>query len=298
MTTLDDAIATGQGNERPFNCMMHVDANASASVNLVKGVWFCHSCLASGTVDGKKAPSVEALQVLSQPEKTARIYPTGFLRLYDTAPGSYWSSRFSEPVIAAMRLGSDPFSGDATFPVHTGEGRLAGVGRRSLTDPVALKEAGQPRYRYPHTWSASSAFFGNAGRFSAQDIVVLVEGAADATAVHEVGAYGLACYGAGLHIPQCALLTRFAPKLVLLGFDMDEAGERAVERAKTQIPGIAPMMRVSWSGGDPAATQPQQRTADLLTAVRRARYRGSVLPNWRRRTQLHERAYARSLEEA
>lgn len=41
--TLDEALSVGRGTERSFNCPSHEDANASASVNVAKGVWYCPS---------------------------------------------------------------------------------------------------------------------------------------------------------------------------------------------------------------------------------------------------------------
>ena len=70
--TLEDAIAVGQGVERPCRCPVHDDSQASASVNVIKGVWYCHACFASGTVDGKKTPSVDSLKAMMEPEKIAR----------------------------------------------------------------------------------------------------------------------------------------------------------------------------------------------------------------------------------
>ena len=39
--SLREALDSGRGIERPFNCPVHPDAHASASVNVLKGVWHC-----------------------------------------------------------------------------------------------------------------------------------------------------------------------------------------------------------------------------------------------------------------
>ena len=57
MSTLEEAIALGQGIERPFQCEVHDDTNASASVNVLKGVWYCHACGASGAVGPRSLPA-------------------------------------------------------------------------------------------------------------------------------------------------------------------------------------------------------------------------------------------------
>ena len=131
-------------------------------------------------------------------------------------------------------LGQDPFTSDATFPVHTPQARLAGVGRRKL-DP-----GDGPRYLYPKVWSASQSLFGVKAWSGRHRVVVLVEGAADAVACWEVGVPALACYGAGLHLPQVELLARYAPDLVLAGFDND-AGRLPGHRPGP--PGAGPPLR-------------------------------------------------------
>lgn len=288
--TLQDALTHGQGVERPFRCEAHDDTMASASVNVVKMIWYCHACHASGSVDGKKAPSVEMLEAMIQPEKAARVYPEAFLELYSD-PG-YWLDRFPAWLCHALGLGYDPFTKDAIFPVHTPGGLFAGVGRRKAT----LEEGG-PRYKYPHNWSAASTLFGSNGRYPRFDVLALGEGAADAAAIWEVGCPGLAVYGAGLHFPQRELLSRYAPKLVLLGFDMDKAGEDAVTRGFKMIGRQMLVARVRWPAKDPGECSVQERKKALLTAVATGGYRGDVLPTWEASVARMQEQYQRYVEE-
>ena len=290
MSTLDEAVASGQGVERPFRCTSHEDSQASASVNVVKMVWYCHACHASGTVDGKKAPKIEELRAMLEPESACRVYPEAYKELF-TDSATYWESRFAPWVCHGMGLGSDPFTGDATFPVHTPGGLLAGMGRRHLTEDKGA------RYLYPKRWSASMTLFGTAGRYPPAPVLCLVEGAADATALWEVGCPGLAVYGSGVHLPQRDLLTRYNPRLILLGFDMDEAGERAVTSAFKALAKIAPMARVRWPAKDPGDCSPAQREAALLGAVGRSSYGGNVISSWARNIETMKFAYRRYVEE-
>lgn len=296
MGTLEEALKTGEGIERPFQCEVHDDTNASASVNVLKNVWYCFACGASGMVGTKVAPSAELLNTMIQPEKAARTYPESFLELY--ARPEHWATRFPEWLCYALGLGSDPFTGDATFPVHLGDGMLAGVGRRREVTKDEAKETGHTRFRYPHRWSATHALFGTGHRYQQVDVVVAVEGASDSAAVQETGALGLATYGAGFHLPQRELLLRYAPKLVLLGFDMDDAGEKAVTRAFPLLKGAAEIKRVYWKGGDPAATPLEQRLEDLLSAVRRSAYSGDVMPRWSARVADMQHRYQLYVEES
>jgi hypothetical protein len=288
--TLQDALTRGQGIERPFRCEVHEDTLASASVNVLKGVWYCHACHATGSVDTKKAPSLEALEAMMKPEQAVRVYPAAFLELYD-AP-VYWLTRFPAWVTHAMGLGEDPFTGDATFPVHTPGGLLAGVGRRKQ-----VVEEKASRYLYPRHWSSGSTLFGTAGRYPRLEVLCLVEGAADATSLWEVGCPALAVYGSGLHMPQRELLHRYAPKLILLGFDMDDAGRGGVERAFRMIGRVAPLKTVYWPRNDPAACDPDQRLRTLLSTVARAGYGDDVLPRWSENVTAMTKEYERFMED-
>src|SRR5690348_1384064 len=136
--TLEEALAVGQGTERPFRCFEHDDSTASASVNIVKMVWYCHACHAKGAVNSKRTPKLEELAAMLKPEEACRVYPEAFSELY-SAP-VYWHQRFEPWVCWDKGLGEDPFSGDATFPVHTAGGRYAGVGRRRVVVEDEVKE--------------------------------------------------------------------------------------------------------------------------------------------------------------
>jgi hypothetical protein len=164
VTTLQEALESGRGIERPFRCTEHDDTHASASVNVVKGYWYCYVCHAKGSVDAKKAPSLAELAQMMEPERNCRIYPEAYLGLFTVeAEKGYWGTRFPDWLIWHAQLGEDPTTGEATFPVKTPEGRLAGVGRRQSNAMVAAaKEAGEnpSRYKYPRRWSASRVLHG------------------------------------------------------------------------------------------------------------------------------------------
>lgn len=291
--TLEEALQFGQGEERPFKCTEHDDSTASASVNVIKGVWYCHACQASGHVDNKKPPRLEELQAMLDPEIAGRTYPDAWLELF-TQPGigKYWDTRLKPWVTHMLRMGQDPFNGDATFPVHTPAGQLAGVGRRHITED---KKA---RYHYPRHWSAAVSLFGTNGTYPGLPVICAVEGAADCASVWEVGCPSIAVYGSGFHQPQIEMLVRFNPKLVLLGFDMDEAGEKAVTRAFSQIGRIASVKRVYWPENDPNATEPARRKEALAKAVARSDYGTNITPAWDRFVAEKKREYERFVEEA
>lgn len=281
IVTLDDALANGRGNERPFCCPVHGDTTASASVNVLKGVWFCYACSARGVVGKKTAPSADLLAAMLEPEKAARHYPEAYLEIFDPLvaddlPKTHWRTRFPDWLVHTARLGHDPVTGDATFPVRTPLGRLAGVGRR--------QEVGQPRYRFPAGWSASRTLHGYSSRRS--PVWVLVEGAADQCSLVEIGVPALGCYSAGLHIPQLEMLMRRSPKLVALAFDNDKAGDSAAARAEEVLTKICDTVRVQWPDKDPAASSPDAR-AEVLAHVGLEQY----LPEWRNQAEAMKRTY-------
>jgi hypothetical protein len=292
MISLEDALANGRGTERPFQCPEHDDKQASASVNVVKGVWFCHACHAKGVTTGKRAPKVEELEAMLAPEQVARKYPAAWLETFtDWETDIYWDARFPRWLTWYLGMGQDPFTSSPTFPVHTASGYLAGVGRRN-PDPAA-----KPKYRYPAHWSASVSLFGRVNGPEPFPVVVLVEGAADAAAVIETGVPALATYGSGLHLPQIELLSQHSPRVVLLGFDMDEAGEGAVTRAFGQIGRMAELVRVKWRAKDPADTPLQARTENIARAVGRTGYGASTTLHWAARVQQMQAAYAQHTKE-
>lgn len=280
--SLAEAIATGQGVERPFRCTAHVDTHASASVNVVKGVWYCYVCHSKGRVDSKTAPKVEDLIAMMRPDEATRLYPESYLDWF--GHGYYWLDRFPAWVCETCHLGEDALTGEATFPVHTDTGRLAGVGRR--------RKDGTPRYVYPRTWSASRSLFGY-GPIDTTGIVALVEGAADRAALTEVGITAFATYGSGLHFPQRELIARAHPRLVVAAFDADDAGRMATIRTIDGLEDLCEVVPADWAAAgtnDPADTAPQARAEVIAEAVAASTY-GSprqALNHWD--THAHDQA--------
>lgn len=259
--TLEEAIADGRGGERPFRCPEHDDSHASASVNVNKGVWYCYVCHARGRLDGKRVPTDNELETLLRPETAVRVYPASWLTLFGYS--GYWATRFPDWLCWALSMGTDPITGDGTFPVYTPKGQLAGVGRR-LHD-------GEVKYRYPFKWSSSHVLGGTELSRRHSGVIVLVEGRADAAALWEMGIPAYACFGAGLHHPQLEQVARLRPDLVLLGFDADDAGERASQMSADALTGTAESLRIDWSAAgakDPADAAPHQRAVRVQETVR------------------------------
>lgn len=280
MTTLEDALLFGRGTERPFRCPEHDDTHDSASVNVLKAFWYCYACRASGRVDSIKPPSPSDLLVMLEPDRAAREYPRAYLELFNE-PG-YWLSRFPSWLCWQAQLGEDPLTGDATFPVYTPRGKLAGVGRR--------KADGQPKYLYPPRWTASAVLH-SAPFMRLETYAVMVEGAADAISLWEVGIPAYGCYGSGMHLPQREMLLRSGIKHLLLGFDMDDAGRRAAQRTAELMGQWCTTELCPWPAKDPGDCTPEQRRVAVGTVVGQG-----YVALWKEAVQRMQTAYLDAVE--
>jgi DNA primase len=231
VTTLEEAVANGTGVERPFNCHIHQDHNASASVNVDKGVWCCYACGAKGRVDGFTIPDIEPNDLLKEVSEilaTTNPYPESWLDIYDSAgPGKYWESRFTIECCKHFRLGQDPATGAPTYPLRNTSGEVLGVVKRSL-----LGEG--PKYLYPKGADIAANLF----NFSWGDIpetAILVEGAADAMALWDAGYTAWGVYGSQLRKWQGEIIQKAAPRKVVLCFDKDNAGRAGSTTAANHL---------------------------------------------------------------
>jgi hypothetical protein len=235
--TLDEALAEGRGVERSFNCHVHDDSNASASVNVSLGVWYCYSCHARGTVEGYVPDPAVTLQLLTEEAQPVR-HTEAWLDLFDAHhPSPYWAERIGAQAADWFRCGTHPLTGQPTYPVRDLQGRPLGV---------VVRTDGQPKYRYPAGLAVSGTFYSSLNSLQRLRVAVLVEGAPDVMALYQSGLpddwIALGCFGAGLHAPQVAALESIQPQIIVAAFDADTAGHRqekvpgawgAVVRAKT-----------------------------------------------------------------
>lgn len=248
--SLDDALTHGRGVERPFNCPAHEDANASASVNVDKGVWHCYACGASGGVDGAVVKPEAVLRILTGEAEPRRL-PEAWLDVFDSAGSSpYWSERVGEATSRAFRCGTDPLTGRPTYPIRMVDGSLLGVVQRN--------DGEGPKYLYPFGAPMSRCLFlAGEGRAA----LLLVEGAGDVMTLHRdglpAGLMVAGVYGAGVHAPQAEWIAEAGFRRILLGFDADRAGDAAAERGEQMARrlGVA-STRITWGAKDPGELAP------------------------------------------
>ncbi len=124
----------------------------------------------------------------------------------------------------------DRFRDRVTFPIANASGRTIAFGARALRpddQPKYLNSSESPIYR------KGSVLYGlHQARTAIRQagVAVVVEGYMDVLSLVQVGlANVVACSGTALTMEQCRLLTREAPRVVLL-FDGDAAGSAAALR--------------------------------------------------------------------
>lgn len=266
--TLEHVLATGRGVERSFCCHAHGDSNASASVNVIKGVWVCYACGAHGQVGETRIPEIDHILEVLTGSAPARTYVESWLDVFDAdGPSKYWLQRFGKAVAVDNRCGTDPVSGNAAYPMRDPDGRVWGV---------VVRSDRTPKYRYPHGVSAATTLY---GKRKPASVVVLVEGASDVMALEQSGIpehwVVLGCYGAGTHYPQKQLIVDCNPSLIVCAFDDDDAGRSAAKRTETQLSDVAPVMSHRWGSitvKDAAEAPAEARIQAIRTTITQTAY--------------------------
>ena len=266
MATLEEAISTGRGIERPFNCHVHDDNNASASVNIEKGVWCCYACGARGKVgEAQEFPDFSmfhrSIEKTLQPRPEP--YAESWLDVFDSGQvHPYWLSRFSEDTCRKFRLGYDFSVSKPCYPLRYPNGSVAGVVHRSI-------DGSHPKYRYPYGVDIGKLLFNY--RPFIFDELWLVEGAMDAIALDEAGYDAFAIYGSRLKESQIDLIIKCEPKKIVLCFDKDRAGSAAkLEASQILAAKGFNVYQALWDselGKDPAELSVKQRRDIMVAAL-------------------------------
>jgi len=221
--TLSEALRYGRGVERSFLCPEHGDSRPSASINILKGKWYCYTCHAHGDLTGEARliePDYETTKLwLDRRLAVGQIYPETWLNRWDAGPvHPYWLNRVGEAAAREFRLGSDPGTNAVTYPLRDPSGQVLGVVRRTLGGVG-------PKYLYPTGVDVGRLLFNYTPDL--RDAVVLVEGALDAIALWNVGIDAFAIYGSRISPDQVKLIDRIDPEFVYTCYDLDDAGWHA-----------------------------------------------------------------------
>jgi len=221
--TLAEALRFGRGTERSFLCPHHGDSRPSASVNIIKKVYYCYTCHAHGNLSGEALlaePDYLAMKLwVDRKLSQGTIYPETWLAQYDAGPvHPYWVHRVGEMAARVFRLGTDPAGDAVTYPLRDPSGEVLGVVRRSLGGVG-------PKYRYPSGVDVGRLLFHYTTDHRAA--VVLTEGALDAISLWLVGVDAFAIYGSRLSEHQVRLIDKIDPEFVYTAYDADDAGWQA-----------------------------------------------------------------------
>ena len=134
--TLAEAVRYGRGVERSFLCPEHGDSRPSASVNIIKGKWYCYTCHAHGTLGGEAMlaePDYQQMKLWVDTKLAeGQIYPESWLSRYDAGPvHPYWLERVGEAAArclpARIRPGGSCRHLPATRPGGWGTGSRTSV---------------------------------------------------------------------------------------------------------------------------------------------------------------------------
>ena len=247
------------------------DRTPSFSVNVQKGVYYCHACGESGTLQSLAvklqtpltltAPTTGELQTriaaLKEGPEPVAAMPEAWLSQFWNGKGvKYWESRgLSYATIDAFNLGYDRSSNSATIPLRSVRGDVMGVIRRRLS-PHA-----RPRYLYPKGFKKAEHLW---GAFKAKDHerIAIVEGAVDALACWDIGIPAVAILGSRMSTHQANLIRKLGCREVVIMTDRDPAGRVAARTIREQCRGVLVSVgtyKKAWSGKDPAELTPIQR---------------------------------------
>ena len=141
----------------------------------------------------------------------------------------------------------DNFRNRAIVPIIDVNGNVVAFGGRVLDDskPKYINTADTLVYK-----KGTGVFGLNFAKNSGERRLILTEGYMDTIALHQAGfTNSIACLGTALPDEQVNLVSRYADE-VLLSYDSDEAGQKAVQRAITAFSRVGVKVRVlQLSGG-------------------------------------------------
>ncbi|MEN9208283.1 MAG: DNA primase [Gloeomargarita sp. GMQP_bins_14] len=170
----------------------------------------------------------------------------------------------------------DRFRNRLMIPIRDAQGRVIGFGGRSLDgeEPKYLNSPETPLFNKSQVLFALDKAKEAIAR---ADEVLVVEGYFDAIALHQAGlTHTVAVLGTALNADQVRLLLRYTEsKRVILNFDADAAGQKAVDRVIAEVQTMAYRGEVALHvlylpAGKDAADYLQEHTAEDYQALVRA----------------------------
>jgi DNA primase len=193
--------------------------------------------------------------------------PRGVTAFIGAARGLGLEGKTLEAAGLLNSRGGERFAGRVTFPISDRRGRIVGFGARAMGDA-------QPKYlNSPETevFNKRELLYGVPQVLDAvrrEKSVLVVEGYTDVLMLHQRGIQNaVATLGTATTPDHLRALSRYADRILLL-FDPDAAGERAIERAAATAAELKLDLRVLRLSEDPAdwlLHHPPEEFVELLS---------------------------------
>ena len=277
------SVGSTAGDEVVALCVFHDDSSPSMYVNTRKGVFYCHSCHASGSIEKiarqldcalTSETNIDAVMTdianLKKTPKDEEFYPEGWLEQFDWRnPHRYWTDvrKFDSDICLSFKLGYDAKYHAGTIPLRNVDGKIQGVIRRRLDSDA------KPRYMYPKNFKLSDNLWGSWRlRMIEDDLeqIVITEGSLDTIALWQAHIPSVALLGSSISKHQVKVLRYFGIKSVVAFTDNDEAGHRAADNINRMLSGITvtPVKYLrEWRAKDPAGLTLKQRREAVRNAI-------------------------------
>lgn len=275
-------------NEYRIRCPFHDDREPSANVNLVKGLWSCHSeGIGGGPIDwlmrrdgldvkaaldtlaefagvSKRQPKSLNKAAVSRPrlsQEKVDAWHAAALRNTELMQWFAEKRGYTPETVERWQLGWD--GERVTIPIHE-DGELVNVRRYMRNAPsVAMKMIGVTGHNDARLWPLPLA----------EGDVLLVEGEWDTILLRQHGfdEAVTATGGAGTWKPEWN--TFFAGRTVTIGYDNDEAGRKGTAKVARMLAPVAAGVRILTIPDLPDKGDPtdffveQQRSADELRTL-------------------------------
>lgn len=252
------------GIEAECLCPFHEDSRPSFYVNLDTGNWICHGCRASGhglvSLSRRMGAEYSEIQSLRKVDLSSEWWrsvvvedPKPAPLPLDFKPGyEHWDRRMVIPeTVTIWKLGYSRLLSSLIIPIYH-EDEYRGFIRRRLPrdgEKVSVK------YLEPKGYKKSMYLFGytmaRARALTQHGPVLVVEGVIDAILGWQYGYPTVATAGGPLTHNHVGYLRQLCPTTILLGFDMDRAGQEFYEKSLDVLKGVGAFhRRVEWSGKD------------------------------------------------
>jgi len=255
-----DVVNRSSSGEWMCRCPFHGEDNTpSLQFNVNKGLWICFVCEEGGSakrlvkkLGGVYSDPAISTQMLRQSldrlrlnlkgDKSVPVLDEKYLLRFGGIPHEYWTDErgFDIATIKKWGLGYNPINDRCTIAYRNPRGQLLGVIERRLDDQF-------PRYLYPKGFDRTGSLFGSWFVSDGTSTkVALTEGSTDAIQCDAAGPISLAQFGNSISARQVTLLRRLGIREVVLFYDFDLGGYKAIQQAREALTGFI-LRRPQWN---------------------------------------------------